>query len=122
MIREMPCIVCPMSCQIRVETGGNGEIISVTGNTCARGEQYARNELTNPVRMLTSTVRLENGPYRRLPVILSAQIPRERMMDAMQEINRITVCAPVKRGDVVLDNVCGLGVNVLASRSMEQKE
>ena len=95
------------------------EIISVTGNTCPRGEQYARNELTHPMRQLTSTVSIKNALYKRLPVILSGEIPKEKIFDVMEQIHKASIEAPVKIGDIVIADVCGLGVNVIASRSME---
>jgi len=92
----------------------------VKGNTCKRGEVYARSELTNPQRMLTSTVKLEGGLYKRLPVITYAPIPKEKLFDVMNEINKIEVCAPIKINDIIIQNVCGLNVNIIASRSVEQ--
>lgn len=119
MKKEMACIVCPMSCHLKVELNEADEVLSVSGNTCPRGEQYARNEMTNPVRMLTSTVKLKNGLYKRLPVILSAEIPKDKMFQVMDAINKAQVKAPVKIKDVIIENVCGLQVNVVASRSMK---
>ena len=117
--QEMTCIVCPMGCRLTVLTDGSGQVISVTGNTCPRGETYARLEATAPERTVTSTVRLEGGIYRRLPVITSGTVPKERMRDVMREIDRTAVRAPVRIGDVLVRNVCGLGVDVVASRSMD---
>lgn len=119
---EMTCIVCPMSCHLLAALDKDGHVISVTGNTCRRGEDYVRQELTSPTRILTSTVRLEGGLYRRLPVITSANIPKDKMMDVMREIDKVQVCAPVPIGSVLIENVCGLGVNIIASRTMEKAE
>jgi len=119
MKTEMSCIVCPMSCLITVEQDDQTkEILSITGNTCKRGEAYARNELTHPMRQLTSTVAIEKGIYNRLPVILSAEIPKEKIFDVMEQIRKVKVTAPVNVGDILIADVCGLGVDVLASRSM----
>lgn len=122
MKKELTCIVCPMSCQITVEMNDAGEILAVTGNTCNRGENYARSEMTHPLRQLTSTVKITGADLSRLPVILSGDIPKERLFDVMKEINKVSVEAPVKVKDVMIANVCGLGVDVIASRSMEQKK
>ena len=119
---EMTCIVCPMSCNLIAALGKDDQILSVTGNTCGRGEAYARQELTFPTRVLTSTVRLEGGLYRRLPVITSAAIPKGSMQDVMREINKVKVQAPVSIGKVLIENVCGLGINIIASRTMEKAE
>ena len=119
MKTEMSCIVCPMSCLITVEQDDQTkEILSITGNTCKRGEAYVRNELTHPMRQLTSTVAIEKGIYNRLPVILSAEIPKEKIFDVMEQIRKVKVMAPVNVGDILIADVCGLGVDVLASRSM----
>ena len=122
MKTELSCIVCPMSCLITIEQNDDTkEIISITGNTCNRGEQYARNELTHPMRQLTSTVSIKNALYKRLPVILSGEIPKEKMFEVMDEIHKTIVEAPVRMGDTVIADVCGLSVNVIASRSMDAK-
>ncbi len=121
-IKEMACIVCPMSCHLSVTLDESGKVVEVTGNTCPRGETYARNEMTNPMRMVTSTVVLEGGPYPRLPVILSDMIPKGEMFHVMKEINRVKVSAPIKIATIIIENVCGLGVNVIASRSVEKEE
>jgi len=116
---EMTCIVCPSSCHLVIHRDRGGKILSVTGNTCRRGEKYAVQELLSPTRTVTSTVRLEGGLYRRLPVITSANIPKDKMMDVMREINKVTVQAPVQIGKVIIEDVCGLGVNIIAGRTME---
>ena len=121
MNKEMICIVCPMSCHITVETNEQQDILKVTGNNCPRGDIYVRKELTNPTRMLTSTVVVENGIYNRLPVITSSDIPKTEIFHVMEEINKIRVEAPIKNKQVLLSNVCGLGVDIIASRSMETK-
>ncbi len=118
MEKILTCIVCPMGCEITVDMGEDGKINSITGNTCKRGEVYARNEFTNPMRQLTSTVVIEGGLYERLPVILSGDIPKDKMFDVMEKLSVASVKAPIKRGDVIIENVCDLGVNVIASRSM----
>lgn len=122
IVKEMPCIVCPMSCHLSVTLDENGKITEVTGNSCKRGDEYARAELTNPMRMVTSTVKLTNGLYSRLPVILSKTIPKDRMFDVMEEINKIEVTAPVEINQVLLSDVCGLGADVIASRTMAAEE
>ncbi len=122
MKKEMACIVCPMSCHIQVELDENGNVVGITGNTCKRGENYARSEMTNPVRMVTSTVKLEGGLYNRLPVITSGNIPKDKIFDVMEEISRVSVCTPVKVNDIIIKNVCDLGVDIIASRSVDRVE
>jgi CxxC motif-containing protein len=122
MVKEMICIICPMSCHLQIQLDEEGKVTNVTGNSCPRGEQYARSEMTNPVRMVTSTVKIKNGLYPRLPVILSGSIPKEKMFQVMEVINQIEVEAPVVMNQVLMENVQQLGVNVIASRSMKIKE
>lgn len=125
MKNELTCIICPMGCLLEADCekseGGSWRVTAVTGNTCPRGEKYARSELTHPVRTVTGTVALSGARYCRLPVITSAPVPRERIFDVMKEIHAVCVCAPVQIHDIIIENVCGLGVHVLASRSMERK-
>ena len=109
------CIQCPLGCHLTVEEK-DGEVV-VTGNTCPRGEAYGKNEMTNPMRTITTTVGLNHSSLRRLPVITSAPVPKGRMMDVMKELKGVTVDAPVHMGDVIVKDVAGLGVDILASRS-----
>lgn len=120
MKREMICIVCPIGCHLNVELSEQGEVLKVEGNTCPRGEKYAYKECTSPTRMLTSTVKIANGIHSVLPVISSTDIPKDRIMDVMKEINRVQCSAPVYVKDILIKNVCGLDVDIVASRSMEK--
>lgn len=122
MTKEMICIVCPMSCHVNVTMNENNEIVQVTGNNCPRGDIYVRKELTNPTRMLTSTVKVEGGIYERLPVITSTDIPKDSLFDVMRALESVIVKAPVTINSVIIENVCGLNVNIIASRSMTCQE
>ena len=113
-IKEMACIVCPLRCRLKMELDEGGKVVNV-------GKKYAETEFTNPVRMVTSTVVLENGPYKRLPVILSDVIPKSEIFHVMEEINKVKVCAPVRINDIIIENIAGLGVNLIASRSVEKE-
>lgn len=119
MKKEMICITCPMSCHLVIDIENN-EILSVEGNTCPRGKEYAINEILHPVRILTSTVVIHHALNSRLPVITSKPVPFDQMNHVMEEINRIVVTAPIHVKDVVINNVCGLDVDIIASRSMER--
>lgn len=112
-MKEFICIVCPRGCHISVD-----ENMNVTGNTCPRGKEYAINEMTHPTRMITSTVAIESPELRRLPVMTSAPIPKDRIFDVMEEINKVRAKAPVKIHDVVISNVLGLGVDIIATRNI----
>lgn len=116
--RDLICVSCPIGCAISVELSDSGEVLSVTGNTCKRGESYAKAECTHPERMVTSTVKVEGGRLPVVPVKTSAPIPKELIFKCMQEINKVTLTAPVNIGDVIIKNVLGLGVDVLATNEV----
>lgn len=120
MAREMVCTVCPSSCRLTVSEE-NG-VVTVTGNTCKRGEQHGKNEYLNPMRMLTSTVAVTGGTLPRLPVITTGEVPKGRLRACLDEVYRARVAAPVRCGDVLIENLCGTGVDLVASRTMKAKE
>ncbi len=117
--RELTCIGCPMGCQVTVELE-KGEVKSVTGNTCPQGDTYARKEVTNPTRIVTSTVVMSDGSKPRLPVKTKNDIPKSKIFDVMKEINDTVVTAPKSIGDVIIDNVAGTGVQVIATRTIDK--
>ena len=115
---KLICINCPRGCHMEVEK--NGEEIVVSGNSCPRGYTYAYNELTNPLRTLTTTVAIDSRDYRRLPVISSEPLPKGRVMDVMKALKEVKVKAPVSLGDVIVEDVLGLKVNIISSKSIDQ--
>lgn len=118
MIKEMTCVACPLGCQLTVELSDKNEVLSVTGNTCKRGEQYAHDECTNPVRMLTTTIKVNGGSLPVIPVKTSAPIPKGKMFDCMKVINSEVVDAPIKMGEVLISNICDTGVDIVATNEM----
>ena len=114
MKKNLFCVSCPLGCPIEVEIE-NGEVVAVTGNTCKRGDAYARAEITNPVRSLTTSVKVENGIHPVVPVKSSGPVPKDKMFECMNIINSVTVKAPVKIGDVVIENILDLGVDIVAT-------
>lgn len=114
-MRELICIVCPQGCRLRVE---EEQDYRVTGNRCARGAEYGRTELQNPTRTVTSTVAVRGAMYPRCPVKTSAPIPKHLIFKAMETLNGIELQAPVKMGQVVIHDVCGTGVDFIATRDM----
>lgn len=115
---KLVCINCPRGCHLEVEEV-NGEI-KVTGNSCPRGEQYAINELTNPLRTLTTTIRIDSKLYDRLPVITTSPIPKGRVMEAVKALKNVEVKAPVKINDVIVKNILGLDVDIIASKTISE--
>lgn len=114
MKKEMICIVCPMGCHLSVDT----ETLEVTGNTCPRGEKYGKEELTCPKRVITSTVKITGGIHKRVPVKTNDSIPKELNFKCMELLNHVELKSPVKRGDVVIENILGTGVDVVVCRDM----
>ena len=114
MKRELTCIVCPKGCQLTVELEGK-EIISISGHTCKRGEEYAKTECTAPMRTITSTAAIIGGGV--VPVKTDRTIPKELMFECMAEINKARVSPDAKLGDVVIENVLGTGANVVTTRN-----
>ncbi len=114
---ELICITCPMGCTLDVTHEGD-TIVDIEGNTCKRGEDYAQEELTDPRRMVTTTVRVAGGLHPLMPVYTSAPIPKARIFDLLKAIREAEIQAPVRMGDVVLEDVVDTEVDVLASRDM----
>lgn len=117
MVRELTCISCPLGCPLKVELDENGAVLSVTGNTCKRGEDYGRKEVTAPTRTVTSTVRVEGAKAPVTSVRTKTDIPKDKIFACMEEIRKAVVKAPVHIGDVVIHNVAGTGVDVTATKA-----
>ena len=112
--RELTCIGCPMGCPLIV-TMEAGEVISVTGNTCKRGDVYARKEVTNPTRIVTSTVRVSGGDA----VKTKEDIPKGKIFECVKALKSVEVPAPVHIGDVLVKDVAGTGVDIVATKNVE---
>ena len=113
MQRELTCIVCPMGCSLVVELE-DGKVKSVSGNTCKRGEEYANNECTNPMRTVTTTVKCDDGTP--LPVKTEKPIPKEKIFECMKIINNSTAHLPISVGDVIIEDVFVINVVATAAR------
>ena len=111
-MRELICIVCPNGC--RIEVGDSGDIM---GYRCERGREYAQAELTNPTRVLTSTVRMTGGAHRRCPVKTDGPIPKGLLMEAMELLCCVDLQAPIECGQIIVENFLGMDVNLIATRS-----
>ena len=114
MRKEYTCIVCPRSCDLVLEDQ-DGQL-SVSGNSCPRGAEYARNEYTHPVRMITTTVKLTASRNRTLPVISDGAVPKEKLRACLDYLYSLEVEAPVHLHDVIVEDILGTGVSVLAAR------
>lgn len=111
---KLICITCPKGCHLTVDE----LTYEVVGNDCPRGAVYAKNELTFPTRVLTSTVRITGAQTERCPVRTECPVPKAKLFEIMEQIRNVTLTAPVSIGDVVIKNVCDTGVDVIATRSL----
>ena len=123
--RNLTCIGCPMGCALLVEMDGK-EIISVTGNTCKKGAEYAVKEVTDPTRIVTTTVRVKNGSMPVVSVKTAQDIPKGKIFECVRQLKDVEalrdVCveAPVQIGDVILENAAGTGVDIVATGNVKQ--
>ena len=113
--RELICIGCPMGCPLTVELEGS-EVKSVSGHTCKRGDVYARKEVTNHTRIVTSTVKVTGGSADMVSVKTREDIPKDKIFACVQALKDVVVEAPVHIGDVILSNVAGTGVDIVATK------
>ena len=116
--QNLTCIGCPLGCSISVSLSNNGEVSKITGNTCKKGEEYARKEVTNPSRVVTSIVKINNGDVNMVSVKTAEDIPKGKIFDCMEALKKLTVTAPVQIGEVIIKNVCGTGVDVIATKKV----
>ena len=114
-MKNFVCIECPKGCRLTIDDN-----LNVTGNTCIRGKNYAINEVTCPKRIVTSTVVVNSKIVSRLPVMTENDIPKEKMFEVMKALDAVKVEVPVKCRDVIIENVCGTGVNIIATRSLDE--
>lgn len=110
---KLVCIVCPNSCELEITQTENG--LEVSGNKCKRGVSFARDEMTAPKRTISSVVKTAFPEFPVLPVRVSAEIPKDKIFDVMNEINHVTVRKKIRRGEAVIKDVLGLGVDVIAT-------
>lgn len=115
--RELTCIGCPLGCALTVEIQG-GEVAEVKGFTCKRGQEYGYKEVTNPTRIVTSTVRVGNRKNQVVSVKTKSDIPKDKIFACIQELKGVVTEAPVRMGDVLIENVAGTGVPVVATKDI----
>ncbi|SFP79755.1 DUF1667 domain-containing protein [Caldicoprobacter faecalis] len=116
---ELICILCPRGCRMNVEPGGDGQW-EVKGNGCSRGKGYAVQEMTCPLRTLTTSVWVEGGTHRLVSAKTDRSIPRDKIMEALKQTKGLKVKAPVNIGDVLVENIAGTGANLVATRKVDK--
>ncbi|MCK9198857.1 MAG: DUF1667 domain-containing protein [Bacilli bacterium] len=114
-MKEMICIVCPKGCHIKVDDNG-----VISGYTCKRGLEYAQNELTCPKRNISTTVKLISKKLTRLPVTTNGDIPKEKIFEIMELLNNVVVKAPVNLYDIIVKDVLGTSVDIIATRTVKE--
>ena len=115
---KLTCIACPMGCPLSVEMDGD-KVINVTGNTCPRGKVYGEKEVTNPTRIVTSTVKVSGGDSVMVSVKTKNDIPKGKIFDVVKALKDVESPAPVKIGDVVIADVAGTGVDIVATKNVD---
>ena len=113
-MKELTCIVCPRGCRLKVD-----DQMEVTGNACPRGKIYAINELTNPTRTITSSIRVSNRRYTLVSVKTSNPVPKDKIFAIMKEIDTLSVQAPTKIGQVVKANILGLDSDIIITKNID---
>lgn len=114
MEKDIICTVCPTGCNIHI-VGDKDKVTSITGNACKRGYTYAESEFLAPVRTLTSTVKINSQKAILVACRSNKPLPKDMVLDCMKEIHKITVNAPICRGDVIIPNILNTGVDIIAS-------
>ena len=114
--RQLTCIGCPMGCQLTATLEG-GVVTAVTGNTCKRGDIYARKECVAPARTVTGTVRCTGGAATVVSVRTAGEVPKEKVFQVAHALNTALARLPIAAGDVIIPDVCGTGVSVVATKS-----
>lgn len=112
-MHKLICIVCPRGCHLEID-----ENLNVKGNFCKCGEVYAKNELISPKRKVTSTVEVLNGNVKRVSVITENEIPKDKIFDVMNVIKKVKVNAPLPINSIVVEDVLGLGVNIITTKEV----
>ena len=115
--RKLTCIRCPRGCTVTVTLADDGTITSVTGNSCMRGDKYARDEVTHPVRVVTTTVPVVRSATEKMVSVKTAgDVPKGRVFDVVRALTDVTATAPVHIGDVILADVAGTGIDIVATK------
>jgi len=119
-IRHLTCIGCPMGCPLAVELEG-GSVRSVSGNTCKRGDAYARREVVSPTRVLTTTIPVQGGTRPTVPVRTAGEVPKPLLLDCIRAVRALRVQAPVAAGQVICPDLLGTGAALIATRDVAAK-
>lgn len=118
-ITELTCIGCPLGCALTVTKDGKTGELNIAGNTCPRGADYARKEVTDPRRIVTSTVAVQNGELSVVSVKTAGDIPKDKIFRCMEELENVIIKAPVHVGDVILPDIADTGIAIIATKNVQ---
>ena len=121
VVKVIRCIICPTGCAINAAPDKNGNIV-FEGHTCKRGLEYAQQEYFEPKRILTTTMRVEGGNLPLVPVRTDKPIPKDKLNDTIKEVAQKLIEAPIKMGDILINNVIGLDAHIIASRDLNASQ
>jgi len=119
-MKQITCITCPIGCRITVDFT-NGEYVFL-GNKCARGLEFAKNEMTSPVRSLTTTVRTSFPQMPVLPVRTNGEVPKEKIREIIRELSKVVITEKIGIGETVAANILGTGCDIIATSNMLKEE
>lgn len=119
-VKNLTCINCPMGCALTVRMDGD-KVVNVSGNTCNRGDAYARKEMTNPTRIVTTTVKVEGGQADAVSVKTREDIPKEKIFECVRELKDVQVRAPIRIGDVIVANIANTDVDIVATKNVAKR-
>jgi len=119
--KHFTCVICPIGCEIDVELQGS-DVVSMTGDKCARGKEFVLQELEEPMRILTTTVRIKGAKWAMLPVRTDKPIPKRLLFRVIKELADIELQAPVKVSDAIIKDIAGTDVNIIATRNMKREK
>jgi len=115
--KHFTCVTCPVGCEVDVEVR-DGTIVSLTGNKCDKVKEFVQQELKEPMRVLTTTVRIKSAKYAMLPVRTDKPIPKRLFLQAIKELAKVELQAPVHISEVIVKDIAGSGANIVATRTM----
>ena len=118
--KHFTCVTCPVGCEIDVELQ-DSDVVSIEGSKCAKGKEFVLQELEEPMRILTTTVRIKGAEWAMLPVRSDRPIPKRLLFPVMKELASVELQAPVKMSDVIIGDVAGTGADIVATRTMERE-
>ena len=118
--KHFTCVTCPIGCEIDVELKDT-DVVSIEGSKCAKGKEFVLQELEEPMRILTTTVRMKGAKWAMLPVRSDEPIPKRLFFQVIKELANIELQAPVKISDVIVGDIAGTGANIVATRNMKRE-